>query len=152
VGRVPAVPDVARDHEVPAPPEAVSAVILHLPGWPEWFALHKGWVEDPPAVAAVGVRFRHHVRILGVPADITWEVVEADSPRRFAMKGKGSQRTNAFVSFAIEPAGDGSRIHVEAEIGGLVLRPVKGQLRSWLEPRIERTLAALEVAAGARAS
>jgi acetyl-CoA C-acetyltransferase len=145
------VPDVVRDHEVPAPPEAVSAVIVDLPRWPEWFALYKGWVEDPPPAAEAGVRFRHRVRILGVPADITWEVVEAEPPRRFAMKGKGSQRTSAAVSFAIAPSGAGSRVRIEAEIGGLVLRPVKGQLRSWLEPRIERTLTALEAEAQARA-
>ena len=44
----------------------------------------------------------------------------------------------------VEPTDAGSRIHIEADIGGLVLRPVKGQLRGWLDPRIERTLDALE--------
>jgi hypothetical protein len=144
------VPDVTRDHDVPAPPEAVAAVIVDLPRWPEWFALHKGWVEDPPPVVRTGVRFRHRMRILGVPADITWEAVEVDSPRRFAMKGKGSQRTNASVVFTVQPSGAGSLIRLEVDIGGLVLKPVKGQLRGWLEPRIERTLAALEVEAQAR--
>lgn len=141
------MPDVSRQHEVAAPPEAVAAVIVDLPGWPEWFALHKGWVEDPPATTAVGVKFRHRVRILGVPAEMTWEVTEADPPHRFAMKGKGSQRTNAAVAFRIEPSGAGSLIHIDADIGGLVLRPVKSQLRSWLDPRIERTLTALEARA-----
>ena len=144
------MPDVTRTHQVDASPEAVAAVIADLPRWPHWFALHKGWVEDPPAQAAKGVRFRHEVRILGVPADITWEVTEADPPRRYAMKGKGSQRTNAAVTFSVSPEGAGSRIELEADIGGLVLRPVKRQLRSWLEPRIARTLTALEAEAQAR--
>jgi hypothetical protein len=145
------VPDVTRDHEVPVPPEAVSAVVQDLPGWPSWFALHKGWVEDPPARAALGVRFRHRVRVLGVPAEMAWEVVELDPPRRFAIKGKGSQRTNATVVVDVVPLDGGrSRIRIEAEIGGLVLRPVKGQLRSWLEPRVQRTLAALEAEARER--
>lgn len=137
------MPDVTREREVAAPPEAIAEVILDLPRWDEWFALHKGWVEDPPPRAEVGVEFRHRVRILGVPADITWKVLEADVPRRFAMKGKGSQRTNAAVSFEVTPVAAGSRISIEADIGGLVLRPVKGQLRSWLDPRVERTLDAI---------
>src|SRR4051794_39546920 len=138
------VPDVVRERKVAAPPEAVADVIVDLPGWPEWFALHKGWVEDPPAVAEPGVRFRHRVRILGVPAEIEWEVIEVDVPHRFSMKGKGSQRTNASVVFIVEPVDAGSLILIEADVGGLVLRPFKSQLHSWLDPRIERTLDALE--------
>lgn len=137
------MPDVIREAEISASPEAITTVIADLPNWPAWFALHKGWIEEPPAVAAVGVTFRHRVRVLGVPAEMTWEVTEAEPPYRFAMRGKGSQRTNAAVTFVVEPSGTGSRVHIEADIGGLVLRPVKGQLRSWLAPRVQRTLDAL---------
>lgn len=142
------MPDVTREREVAAPPEAVAEVIVDLPRWDEWFALHKGWSQDPPPRAEVGVHFRHRVRILGVPAEITWEVTEVDAPHRFAMKGKGSQRTSAAVRFEVTPVAAGSLISIEADIGGLVLRPVKGQLRSWLDPRIERTLDGIEARIG----
>jgi uncharacterized protein YndB with AHSA1/START domain len=137
--------EITRARDVPGSPEQVAALVTDLERWPEWFALHKGWLGDVPTEAAVGVRFKHKVRVLGVPADVTWEVVELDVPVRFVLRGKGSSRTSMQVDFRItEGAGGGSRISVAADVGGLVLRPVRGQLEGWLDVRVDRTLDRLE--------
>ena len=136
--------DITRTRDVPAPPDRVAAFVTDLPRWPEWFALHKGWIGDVPGTAAVGTKFKHKVRILGVPADVTWEVVRLDLPERIVIKGKGSKRTNTEVDFRIEPHDGGSRVILLAKVGGLVLKPVEGQLKGWLDQRVDRTLDSLE--------
>lgn len=137
--------DITREQDVPGTPEQVAEIVTDLERWPEWFALHKGWIGDIPTTARVGVKFKHKVRVLGVPADVEWEVTELDLPRRVVLKGKGSKRTNMQVDFRISerPEG-GSRIAIEAQVGGLVLKPVGSQLDSWLDVRIDRTLDRLQ--------
>jgi carbon monoxide dehydrogenase subunit G len=136
--------DITRTRDIAAPPEEVAAFVCDLARWPEWFALHKGWIGDVPGEARVGTTFKHKVRILGVAADVTWEVVRLDLPERIVIKGKGSKRTSTEVDFRIAPHGGGSRIELAAQVGGLVLKPVEGQLRGWLDVRVDRTLDRLE--------
>ena len=136
--------DISRARDLPATPDQVAALVMDLPRWPEWFALHKGWEGDMPQRAAVGVEFKHAVRILGVPGDVTWKVVQLDPPERIVLKGKGSKRTSTEIDFRIEPRDGGSRVIVSAKVGGLVLKPVDGQLKSWLDVRVDRTLDGLE--------
>lgn len=135
---------ITRTRDVAAAPGDVAAFVTDLSRWPEWFALHKGWIGDVPDTARVGTTFKHGVRILGVAADVTWEVVRLDLPERIVLKGKGSKRTSTEVDFRISPAGGGSRVELFAKVGGLVLKPVEGQLEGWLDARVDRTLDALE--------
>lgn len=136
--------DIVRERPLPAPPEDVAGLVRDLSRWPEWFALHKGWSGEVPSEASVGTRFRHKVRILGVAGDVTWEVVEVEMPHRFVLKGKGPSRTGMGLDVAIAPRDGGSTIGFEANVSGLVLRPVEGMLRDWLDVRVERTLDSLE--------
>ncbi|MCW3041313.1 MAG: hypothetical protein JWM31_3218 [Solirubrobacterales bacterium] len=136
--------DITLERDVPGTPEQVAALVTDLARWPEWFALHKGWIGDVPTRAAVGVGFKHKVRVLGVPADVTWEVVELQLPERVVLKGKGSKRTSMRVDFRISARPGGSRVAIEAQVGGLVLKPVGAQLDTWLDVRVDRTLDRLE--------
>lgn len=135
--------EISREADVPGKPDQVAGLVSDLERWPEWFALHKGWVGEVPDEAAVGVRFRHKVRLLGVPGEVTWEVVELEPPSRFVLEGKGSSRTSMKVDFRIAAAETGSRVAFTAELGGLALRPFKGQVEDFLVVRAERSLAAL---------
>jgi hypothetical protein len=132
--------EIAKRLELPAPPDRVGEVLVDLPRWPEWFALHKGWVGEPPARAAEGARFTHRVRILGVPGEIAWTVTELDFPARFAIKGKGSSRTGAEIAFEVSPADDGSAVRFVARMTGLALKPFEGIVKPWIEVRAERTV------------
>ncbi len=136
--------EITRDLELAAAPDAVGELLVDLPRWPEWFALHKGWVGDvPPPRAERGTRFRHRVRILGVPGEIEWTVTTLDFPHHFALRGKGSNRTGAEIDFRVAPEGTGSRIAFTARLSGLALRPFEGMVRPWIEVRAERTVSAL---------
>ncbi|WP_354698815.1 hypothetical protein DSM112329_04513 [Paraconexibacter sp. AEG42_29] len=136
--------EITRTRDVPGTPDEVAALVTDLSRWPEWFALHKGWIGPIPTEAKVGATFQHKVRVLGVPADTKWEVTKLDLPGHIVLKGKGSKRTNMEVDFRIQPRDGGSRIALQAKVGGLVLKPVAGQLGSWLDVRVDRTLDSLE--------
>ncbi len=138
--------EISRDIEVDAAPEAVAELVGDLPRWPEWFALHKGWSEDvPEGTAALGTTFKHKIRVMGVTGDVTWEVVELQAPNRFVLKGKGPSRSNMEVDFRVAARAEGgSTLSFTAKIGGLALRPFEGQIKPWLNVRVERTVDALQ--------
>lgn len=135
--------EITRTADVPGTPDQVATLVGDLARWPEWFALHDGWSGDVPSQAEVGVRFKQKVRVLGMPGDVAWEVVEVDRPSRFRLKGKGTTRTSMEVDFRIEGGEGGSTVAFTAKLGGLALRPLKGKLVSWVEERADRSLDAL---------
>lgn len=140
--------NIARRRDLPGTPEEVGLLVGDLSRWPEWFALHKGWSGEIPTHASCGTRFKHKVRVLGVAGDVTWEVVEIDEPRLYVLKGKGPSRTSMGLDVGVSPRPGGSTIAFEAQVGGLVLKPVEGLLRDWLDVRVERTLSSLEALLG----
>lgn len=135
---------ISRERDLAASPADVGALVGDLSRWPEWFALHKGWAGDVPAAARVGTRFSHNVRVLGVPGQVTWEVVDLEEPHRYVLKGRGPSRTSMGLDVRVAGIAAGSRIAVDATLGGLLIKPVEGQLRTWLDVRVERTLTSLE--------
>lgn len=137
--------EIERTTVVAASPDEVAAFVTDLERWPEWFALWKGWSKDvPQGPARKGVRFKHKVRILGVPADVEWEVVEVDLPGTVRLKGKSMSRTSTEVDFRSRAVDGGTEIAVRAKLGGMALIPVKGQLKPWLEARVDRTIDGLQ--------
>jgi len=134
---------ISRQIELAAQPEQIGEVLADLPRWPEWFALHKGWVDQVPARAEQGTKFKHRVRILGVPGEIEWKVTEVEFPTRFVLVGKGSNRTGAEIDFKVDPQQQTSLVEFVAQLKGLTLKPFEGMLKPWLEVRAERTVSAL---------
>lgn len=136
--------EITRSRDVPGTPEDVAAVVVDLERWPEWFALHKGWSGPIPTEARVGVQFKHQVRVLGLPGDVTWKVTDLDLPRSVVLKGKGPSRSSMGVDFRVTPRDGGSTVAFTATIGGLALKPIEGRLKPWIEARADRTLDGLE--------
>jgi hypothetical protein len=112
-------------------------------GWPDWFALHKGWASPVPDRVEVGTRFKHKVRLLGVPGEIEWTVEELVRPWRFHLKGKATSRTAAEIAFTVTPSGGASEVALDAKLTGLAIKPFEGIIRPWLDVRVERTVAGL---------
>jgi hypothetical protein len=135
--------EIAKRLELAASPEQIGEVLVDLPSWPEWFALHKGWIGEIPPRAARGTKFKHRVRMLGVPGEMEWTVTELEFPRRFAVTGKGTSRTGGEIDFTTTPAANGSTVEFVAKLTGLAIKPFEGMIRPWLEVRAERTVAAL---------
>jgi hypothetical protein len=136
--------EITRARDVAGTPDDVAGLVADLERWPEWFALHKGWSGEVPTEAFVGARFRHKVRVLGMPGDVTWEVAEMEVPSRFLLKGKGPSRTSMEVDFWVAGRDEGSNVSFTAKLGGFALKPVEGKLKGWVEVRADRTLDGLE--------
>jgi uncharacterized protein YndB with AHSA1/START domain len=135
--------EIVRQIEFDAPPERIGDVLVDLEGWPQWFALHKGWAGPVPTEVAVGTKFKHRVRFLSVPGEIEWTVAELILPSRFRLTGKGTSRTGAEIEFAVSTAGEASRVALDAKLTGLAIKPFEGMIRPWLDVRVERTVNAL---------
>ena len=135
--------EIARQLQLAAAPDRIADVLVDLEHWPDWFALHKGWAGPIPQRASVGTKFKHKVRMLGVPGEIEWTVTELDLPTHVTVKGKGTSRTGAEIDFTITPAGEGSEIAFVAKLSGLAIKPFEGLIKPWLELRVERTVTSL---------
>lgn len=142
--------EITRTRDVDGTPEEVAAAVADLERWPEWFALHKGWSGPIPDDAGVGVKFKHKVRVLGVPGDVAWKVAKLDPPQRFVLEGKGPSMSKMGVDFRVSPRDGGSTVAFTATIGGLALKPIEGILKPWIEVRADRTLDGLERTLAAR--
>ena len=136
--------EITRSRDVPGTPDEVAAVVVDLERWPAWFALHTGWSGPIPTEARVGAEFKHKVRVLGLPGDVTWKVTTLDLPRNVVLKGKGPSRSNMGVDFRVAPRDGGSTVAFTATIGGLAIKPFEGTLKPWVEARADRTLDGLE--------
>lgn len=136
--------EITRTRDVPGAPDDVAALVTDLQRWPDWFALHKGWVGPIPTEASTGVRFKHKVRVLGLNGDVAWKVTELDVPSRFVLEGKGPSRSSMGVDFRVAPRDGGSTVSFTATIGGLAVRPFEGVLGPWVEVRADRTLDGLQ--------
>src|ERR1700739_4730761 len=102
--------EIVRQFEFDAMPERIGDVLVDLEGWPQWFALHKGWAGPVPTEVAVGTQCKRRGRCLGVPGDIEWPAAELILPSRFRLSGKGMGRTGAEIEFAVSTAGEASRV------------------------------------------
>ncbi|MBA2349263.1 MAG: SRPBCC family protein [Solirubrobacterales bacterium] len=136
---------ILREGDLPASPAAVLEVLADLPRWEEWFAMHKGWSSPPPARAETGARFKHRVRVLGAPGEVSWKILAFDAPGSCVLEGKGPSRTSLGLEIRVVPADAGSHITFDATIGGLLVKPIESQLRNWLDTGIDRTLTNLTV-------
>lgn len=114
--------DAAIDSSVPA--ERAWAVLRDLSRFPEWLTMHGSWRGSAPTAAAPGVTFTEQVNLMGIPADISWEVGEV-SGERLALAGTGPMDLTLGLWLSVLPTEHGVRIRVDAGIGG---DPVHGPL------------------------
>lgn len=98
-----------------------------LSRFPEWLVMHGAWRGTPPTVAAPGVTFREQVKLMGIPADLSWTVEEV-SDSQVVLTGQGPMSLSLGLWLTVLPAtgdGAGSRIWVDAGVGG---DPIRGPL------------------------
>src|SRR3954468_20613369 len=83
------MPSVSRSIDVAAPPDAAFALATDPSRFGEWLTIHDGWPQgEPPGTPEQGSSFVQKVKIMGMPADVSWTVQELDGTR-LAMNGSG---------------------------------------------------------------
>ena len=102
--------DIEQSIDIAAPPERVRAVLNDLDRLGEWVEEHRGFPEGAPGELREGVGYKQTLRAAGQDVDIEWTVVEHDAPRRLAFDGSGPAGSSATLRYALNPAGDGTRM------------------------------------------
>jgi acetyl-CoA C-acetyltransferase len=132
---------VAPDHEPPAAladyprtaqvkrrvvtdPQRTHRTVTDLGRIGDWLHMHQGWRGEAPAGAAEGVAFVQKVKLMGIPADVSWTVVEA-TEQRMGMTGTGPMGLTIGLWVSLLAAPDGTFVAVDAGVGG---DPVSGPL------------------------
>ncbi len=111
--------------------------------------MHESWRGDVPARASLGLEVVESVRLMGIPAEIAWTVVQLDD-RTFALSGEGPM--GLFVGVAVTVAATvhgGSEIEVEIGLGG---DPIQGPMGATVAAHVEGAAQQTADALAARAA
>ncbi|HSV40252.1 MAG TPA: crotonase/enoyl-CoA hydratase family protein [Nocardioidaceae bacterium] len=121
-----------------ASPEAVRAFLDDFGRLPDWMGMHAGWRGEPPAVAEEGSTFVQKVKMMGIPAEISWTVVQAGSDT-ISIEGAGPMGLVMRIWFSVQPAADGSRLWADVGLSG---DPIKGPMGGSVAKNVHETMEA----------
>ena len=127
---------VGATAEVAASPEQVRAFLDDLGRLPEWLSMHAGWRGAPPAAAEEGSTFTQQVKMMGIPAEISWTVVTANDTS-ISIDGRGPMGLGLRLWFTVKPAPGGSRVWVDAGMSG---DPVRGPMGGTVAKTVQETM------------
>lgn len=116
-----------------ATPEQVLQLATDLTGFPSWFEMHEAWRGDAPARATLDLEVEESVRLMGIPAEIAWKVIQLDD-QTFALSGEGPMGLVVGVAVAARPSDGGSRVEVEIGLGG---DPIQGPMGATVAAHVE---------------
>jgi carbon monoxide dehydrogenase subunit G len=130
--------------EISAAPAAVWAVLNDPARTGEWVSLHQGYVGEPPAVFDVGTRFTQRASIMGMPADVAWQLTEVEAPVKSVMAGSGPMGISVSNVYTLAPSGSGTAVTWTMEFSGGMVMAVGGQLEGQVSAAQRASLDALK--------
>lgn len=140
------MPAIHTERIIPAPPEAVWAVLEDLPSWPRWNPV----VGGLSGRLALGETLALTLRLGARRVTLRVEVVTLDPGRRLAWRGGVSGVSWAVHGFEVAPHAQGTRFLHDERFGGLLPTLAWPVLRSRLTPRYEATNAGLAAEVASR--
>lgn len=143
---------IEATRELTASPEALWAKVSDLANWDKWFTVHEKWLAEPPATLSEGTKLTAKIVMLGMANKIEWTIESFDAPSHLVLGGTGMAGVKAQFTFAIEPAGSGSKFTVSGDFEGAL---IKGALGKAVEKdgvkQLDKTLEQLDTLASASA-
>jgi carbon monoxide dehydrogenase subunit G len=130
--------------QITADPSAVWAVINDPARTGDWVAIHQGYIGDPPASLEAGATFTQRVSIMGMPADVSWEVTEVEPAATSVMSGNGPMGIRVSNRYALAPSDGGTKVTWTMEFSGGMVMAVGGQLESQVSAAQRSSLDALK--------
>jgi hypothetical protein len=119
---------VAEILELEAPLERAWELVSDFTRFPDWFTLHEGFPDDPPpAIDQVrkGMLVTERIKVMGIPANVDWTVVEWSPPHVIGIDGVGPMGTKMGIRALVERAGDaGTRVTHESSFSGAAITPM----------------------------
>jgi uncharacterized protein YndB with AHSA1/START domain len=144
---------IEATRELPAPPEAIWAMVADPSRWADWFTVHEKWLEEPPATLTPGTKLTAKIVMMGMANKIEWTIDDVEPPNRLSLSGTGMAGVKCSFTFTLEPSGEnGSIFTVFGDFEGSL---VKGALGKAVEKdgtkQLDLTLAQLGELAAAKA-
>lgn len=134
---------ISTGADVPADQAAVWDLLSDPAQTARWQTTHVRYGGEPPAAFTTGASFVEQLRVMGMPAEVTWTVTEVNAPARLALTGRGPMGITLHSSFEIEPAGTGSRVLLAQEFTGAAITAVAGPLEREVKGAQEKSLTKL---------
>jgi carbon monoxide dehydrogenase subunit G len=133
----PAVPRIEHDVTINRPASEVFQFLTKLDDLPTWQESCLSVQREGEGPIGVGTKWTESRSMMGRESEQTMEITEYEPDQRFTVQSVGGPFTMR-IEHALEPAGDGTRLHVvaQAEMGGvsrLAGPMVKRQARQMFE-------------------
>ncbi|OJF14771.1 type II toxin-antitoxin system Rv0910 family toxin [Couchioplanes caeruleus] len=143
------MPKVSVSAGAAAEPQKVWQVLVDLPRVAEWNTMHEGFTGEIPSTLDTGTTYRQKVKLMGMPAEMSWRVTGAEAGERLEQSGDGPMGVKAKSRFTIEPSGSGSQITYEMEfIGPALAGPMATMLEKQAGTAAQQSLAKLTALLG----
>jgi uncharacterized protein YndB with AHSA1/START domain len=144
---------IEAERELPAPVDAVWALVANPSTWADWFSIHDKWMSEVPTTLTPGTQLAAKIVMLGMANKIDWTVDSVDAPRALSMSGTGMANVKCAFMFNLEPVGDAaSKFTLSGDFDGAL---IKGALGKAVEKdgakQLDKTLAQLMELAAAHA-
>ena len=107
--------------ELPVGADQLWATISDPQTWDSWLTIHAGWLEEPPATLAEGVKLVEKVVMLGMANKLEWTVDTVEPGRLLVINGTGMAGVKSMFSFGLTPSGEGTSVSIDAEFSGSLI-------------------------------
>ncbi|MDI6101779.1 crotonase/enoyl-CoA hydratase family protein [Actinoplanes sp. NEAU-A12] len=129
---------LAHPCAVSVPVEATAEQVFTVLGdparMPDWVLQHTGWIGQPPAEFAEGVRFRQRIKLMGVPSEVRWTVTGVLPEQAVWLEGTAPMGITVGFYLSVTPVNGGSMVRFDGGVEG-------GSADGPLGPMVARNLA-----------
>ena len=123
---------VAEVIDLETPLERAWEFVSNFETFPQWFSLHQGFPAGPPPrmdEVGIGTKVTEKIKVMGIPADVEWTVVEWEPPHVVGIDGSGPMGTSMGIRALVERSdGGGTRVTHESSFSGAAITPMLGVL------------------------
>ena len=123
---------VAEIIDLETPLERAWEFVSNFETFPQWFSLHEGFPKGPPPTmeeVGLGTVVTEKIKVMGIPADVEWTVVEWSPPHVVGIDGAGPMGTKMSIRALVERSGErGTRVTHESTFSGAAITPMLGPL------------------------
>ncbi|GLF95740.1 type II toxin-antitoxin system Rv0910 family toxin [Streptomyces yaizuensis] len=133
--------EVSAEARIAAPAAKVWAQLVDLGGQARWNATHTGFPEDDgPTTLGPGARYRENLRLMGFPAEVTWQVDEFETGRLLGVHGEGPMGVRLGSRYLLTPDGEATLVRIEGEFTGAAVSLMAGRIRESATEALQESL------------
>ncbi|WP_405655347.1 SRPBCC family protein [Streptomyces sp. RK9] len=121
--------EVSAEARIEAPAEKVWAQLTDFTSYAQWNSTHTSFPKGGPETLEKGGTFTENMKLMGFPAEVAWTIVEVETARTFAIKGKGPMGVDVSTRYTLEPDGEATTIRANGEFSGAAVSLMAGKLK-----------------------